>query len=89
MRHGNPKGMKYKARNTAYPSFKQIGEAFGMSAGTAFSLYRRGIRKLEKAGALEGLLCCVQAVAMNERELLSAGSAECNKEFCALHSGEL
>ena len=89
MPRGNPKGMKYKVRETTYLSFREISKILSVPVGTVTSDYYRGMKKLKQDGALKGLLEIVHAVAMEEQPILRASSVECDKEFCALHSGEL
>lgn len=71
----------------AVMSFSEIGERLHMPATTAFSLFKRGIKKLaQQPDALEALLRMVQIAKTSERVPLHAGSLECNREWCELHS---
>jgi hypothetical protein len=83
----HPKPARYQ-RHCPWLSFREIGEQLGIPESTAYSLFRRGMKKLErKKGAVEGLLSVVHAVATEEHPILTAGSAECDREFRALWGG--
>lgn len=67
-------------------SFVLIAKELGVSVRTVHNDYKSAIQKLKAQNKYEELLYCVQAVAIKQSELLRAGSAECNKNFCALYS---
>ncbi len=67
-----------------------IAAQLGISERNAYSIYQRALRKLRAAPeAFPALLECVHAVAAADRELLQAGSAECDREFVAKYGAGL
>ncbi len=73
--------------NGASLKFSEIAKRLGCSTRTVTSDYKKAINKLRgQRGALEGLLLCVHAVAVRDREIMRCGSAECNPEWIAEHA---